>query len=421
MSFPSVPPKTRPIVPPVAAIDPPLLRSRVDDFYRERVEKHGSDLYLLRGRYPGPGAIQMRTNDYLDIARDARIVAAEVAVLRRQGHGDAISRVFVHNAEDPYGQLERRIARHVGAEDAVLCASGYCANIGLVQALASPETRVYVDMRAHASLWQGIAAAGASPTPFRHNDPGYLDRLARRHGPGLVLVDALYSTDGAVCPLADMVAVAEAHGCVLVVDETHSFGAQGPAGAGLTVALGLQDRVHFRTIGLSKAVAARGGVVVGAARNMEFFRYEAFPAIFSTGVLPHEVAGFGAALDIIGTEQWRRDRLHANHAYLKAGLHDLGYNVEASGAQIIALEAGANEAVIVLRDALEERGVFGSLFCPPATPRNRALIRFTLNAGLTRAQLDAVLRACAEVRGEVGMADWPSTRRRAPAPALAAE
>src|SRR5690606_9302480 len=159
-------------------------------------------------------------------------------------------------------------------------------------------------------------------------------------GPGLIAVDALYSTDGDLAPLHAFVEVAERYGGAMVVDETHSFGAQGPGGAGLVVAAGLADRVHFRTVGLSKAVASRGGLIVCSQRNAEFFRYEALPVIVSTSVMQHEVAGFDAVLDIFENDDWRRVKLTANHAYLKAGLDALGYNVDASKAQIIALEAG---------------------------------------------------------------------------------
>jgi CAI-1 autoinducer synthase len=332
--------------------------------------------------------------------------------LKNQGHGEAISQVFVHDRLDAHRAFEGRVARLMRAEDAVLCMSGYCANTGLIQAIAGPEIPVFLDMRAHASLWEGATAARATARPFRHNDPDHLERQIRQYGPGIIVVDAVYSISGAICPLAAIVDVTERNGCVLVVDETHSFGAQGPQGAGLTVALGLADRVHFRTIGLSKAVASRGGMVIGSARNMEFFRYEAFPMIFSTSVLGHEVAGFDAALDIIMTEEWRRQKLHANHARLRAGLEAIGYNVEDCDTQILALEAGTEPDVVRLRDALEENDVFGSVFCAPATPKKRAIMRFTVNATLTTEQIDHVLTVCGDIREHVGMVDWPSTRRR---------
>ncbi len=147
-------------------------------------------------------------------------------------------------------------------------------------------------------------------------------------------------------------------------------------------------------------------------RNAEFVRYELLPVIFSTQVLAHEVAGYNAALDIFASEPWRQRQLHANHRYLAQGLDSLGYNVGASKSQIIALEAGEILETIKLRDALESRGVFGSIFLPPATATKRCIIRFTVNCGLTDAELDRVLAVCAEIRDEVGLASWPSTRRR---------
>ena len=134
--------------------------------------------------------------------------------------------------------------------------------------------------------------------------------------------------------------------------------------------------------------------------------------IFSTQVLAHEVAGFNAVLDIFASEPWRQRRLHDNHRYLTQGLDELGYNVDLSKSQIIALEAGEILNTIDLRDALERRGIFGAIFFPPATPAKRCIIRFTVNCGLTRAELDRVLTVCAEIRDEVGLASWPSTRRR---------
>lgn len=392
-------------------VDPEFLTKRVEQKMLSCGKKHWLG-HTLRGEAPRFGSVQMRTNDYLSIAKDNRITKAEVKALQKQGHGEAISQVFIHDKMDQHRAFEQRIADLMRAEDAVLCMSGYCANTGLLQAIIHPDFPVFMDFLAHASLWEGVNAARATARPFLHNNPGHLERQLREHGPGIVVVDAVYSTNGALCPLADIVEVSERYGCVIVVDETHSFGAQGPRGAGLTVALGLADRVHFRTVGLSKAVASRGGVVVGSARNMEFFRYEAYPMIFSTSVLGHEVAGFDAALDIIETEEWRRTRLHRNHAVLRAGLDDLGYNVDDCDTQILSLEAGLEADVKRLRDALEENDVFGSVFCAPATPKKRALVRFTVNASLTDEQIQHVLSACARIRTEVGMAGWASTRRR---------
>ena len=256
-----------------------------------------------------------------------------------------------------------------------------------------------------------MAFNGMTIAAFETRMAKELARLIERHGPGIIVVDALYSTDGAVCNLLDFVRVSEALGCVLIVDETHSFGTHGPMGAGLVVKEGLADRVHFRTVGLSKAVASRGGIVLCSRRNAEFFRYQAYPSIFSTSVLPHEVAGYNAVLDILEREDWRRHRLHRNHTYLRSRIAALGYNVENCHSQIVSLEPGETRLLLLLRDALESRGVFGSVFYPPATPDRRCLIRFTLNCNLSFDELDHVVRVCKDIRDEVRMSTWRSTQR----------
>lgn len=396
--------------------EPDFLRTRVDDYHVRRKVDLWQGTHPLQGRAPRPGDIKVRSNDYLCLAGHPHVIESEIAALRAGGHGDAVSRVWIHHERDVTGEFEQRVARLMLAEDCVLCSSGYTANVGLIQSFAMRDAPVYLDMKAHISLHEGVVSAGARAVLFRHNDPQSLDKALAQSGPGLVCVDALYSTDGDIAPLAELVEVCERHGAALVVDETHSFGAQGPEGAGLVVALGLADRVHFRTVGLSKAVASRGGLVVASRRNIEYFRYEALPAIFSTSVMQHEVAGFDAVLDVFQTEYWRRDKLHANHAYLKEGLDALGYNVAASKAQIIALEPGDIRQTTQLRDALEKRGVFGAIFFPPATPEKRCLIRFTVNCGLSRQDLDRIIEVCDEIRDEVGMAEWRSTKRKSTSP-----
>jgi CAI-1 autoinducer synthase len=399
--------------------DPAFLHDRVEDYYERIIQQNCGGRHPLKGRVPGVDAVRVRSNDYLCLAGDQRVIDAEVKVLSAIGHGDSVSRVWGHQLRDSLRAFEERMAALMLAEDGVVCSSGYTANVGLIQSMAAPETPIYLDMRAHASLWEGVSSARAVGRPFRHNDAEHLGRLIEKHGPGLVVVDALYSTDGAVCPLLDFVDVCERHGCVLIVDETHSFGTYGPRGAGMVVQQGLAERVHFRTVGLSKAVASRGGIVLCSKRNAEFFRYKAFPSIFSTSVLPHEVAGYGAVLDIFEREDWRRHHLHRNHAYLHARIAALGYNVENSHSQIVSLEPGGSKPLIVLRDALESRGVFGSVFYPPATPDQRCLIRFSLNCNLTTDELDHVVRVCRDIRDEVKMTQWRSTMRmpkKPPAP-----
>lgn len=402
---------TRPNPTFIHAKEPDFLALRIDRFYRERVMNTWRGDFILDGLQPNSSSLHLTSNDYLSLATHPKIIQAAANSLLMEGNGSLMSGVFLYR-DSPQHKFERQLAHFMHAEAGLLCQSGWCANTGLIQSIADERTPVYADMLAHMSLWEGIRSAGATAVAFHHNDPEHLERQVLRHGPGVIVVDSVYSTNGSVCPLQDMVRIGNAHGCVLVVDESHSLGTHGPDGEGLVAAMGLADRVHFRTASLAKAFAGRAGFIACSQRFSDYFKYESNPMIFSSTLLPYEVAGLRATLEVIKSEGWRRQRLHANAAYLRSRLDELGYNLHDSASQIIALEAGPEPRTMVLRDALEARGIFGSVFCAPATPKNRSLVRLSINYSLTQAELDRIVRACRDIREEVGMADWPSTRRK---------
>ncbi|MDO8891659.1 MAG: quorum-sensing autoinducer CAI-1 synthase [Sulfurimicrobium sp.] len=395
----------------INAPEPDFLSRRVDGYYRERVQNTWDGGHIMRGRTPGKDALHLSSNDYLSLSRHPEILRAGAECLLEEGNGLLMSGIFLHG-DNPLLDLERRMAHFMEAEGGILCQSGFAANTGLLQSIASENTPVYVDMMAHMSLWEGIRSAGARAVAFHHNDVEHLERQVLKHGPGVILVDSVYSTNGSVCPLRDVVALGTRHGCVLVVDESHSLGTHGLHGEGMVAHLGLTGQVHFRTASLAKAFAGRAGFIACSARFSEYIKYESNPSIFSSTLLPHEVAVLGTTLDVIRSESWRRRRLCANAEYLRRRLDALGYNLNGSQTQIIALESGSERQTIVLRDALEARGIFGSVFCAPATAKNRALIRLSVNSALTEAELDRIAGACRDIREEVDMANWASTRRK---------
>jgi CAI-1 autoinducer synthase len=389
---------------------PDFVTSRVERYYRERVRDTWNGGHIMRGRLPGSDALHLSSNDYLAIARHPDIIGRMADTLRENGNGLLMSGIFLHG-ECPQLQFENRLASFMHAEAGVLCQSGYVANTGLIQSIATADTPVYVDMMAHTSLWEGVRSAGAIPVAFRHNDAAHLEQQIGRYGPGVVLVDSVYSTTGSICPLVEFADICETHGCVFVVDESHSLGTHGPRGAGLVVELGLESRVAFRTASLAKAFAGRAGFVTCPMDFHEYFKCESNPAIFSSTLLPHEVSGLDATLSVIEGADRRRARLVEIAAWLRQRLTELGYNLNGSQSQIIGLEAGTEQRTIVLRDALESRGIFGSVFCAPATARNRALVRLSIHAALTDAQVERVASVCRDMRSEVELDKWSSTRR----------
>lgn len=388
------------------------LHQRIERDFATRWNQQWNGRFILHGRAQTQNSVRLDGNDYLGITGHPDIVKAQAHALRHDAEFAIQSSVFLHG-EHPVRQLERGLAQWMGKEDGLICQSGYAANLGLLQGIADASTPVYIDSLAHTSLWEGARAAKAPAQPFRHNDPAHLARLVARHGPGVVVVDSVYSTTGALCPLADMVEVSRRAGCMIVVDESHSLGTHGDHGAGLCAQLGLTEQVHFITASLAKAFAGRAGYFTMPAAMRHYFLSESYPSIFSSCLLPHEIAGLAATLDVIKQCDHERVRLHRFARSLREGLTELGYPVHQGTEQIIALEAGTEPATAILRDHLEARDVFGAVFCAPATSKNRAMVRLTVSSALTEAELDHVLDVAAEIAPIVKPWDWPIARRAA--------
>ncbi|WP_029044977.1 alpha-hydroxyketone-type quorum-sensing autoinducer synthase [Cupriavidus sp. amp6] len=398
---------------PRSVATPPLpqwIAARMSEHFDARLGKLWGGDHLLHGRKPGSDALHLSSNDYLCLLGERPLLEAQARALLDEPPELLMSSVFQYG-ETPQRHVERKLANLMQAEDGLIAQSGWAANVGLVQCIAGPGVPVYIDMNGHASLWEGITAAGAQAVPIRHNDVGHARRQAERFGPGVIMVDAVYSTTGSVAPLEEYVAVAEASGSVLVVDESHSLGTHGPSGGGLVPALGLSERVHFRTASLAKAFAGRAGFVTCSSMFKDFFAVESRPAIFSSGLLRHEIAWFDGAIDFIAAADHRREQLHAITRATREAISALGYNISDGSEQIIGLEAGTEPQVMVLRNALQQRGIFGAVFCSPATPKNRALMRLTLHAKLSAGEIDRLVSVLASIRDEVRLEEWSSTRR----------
>lgn len=386
------------------------LEARVERDFAPRWNGLWNGRFAVQGARPGPNSVRLDGNDYLAVSGHPDIVRAQVEALTRNGNFAVQSGVFMHD-EHPTRNLELKLADWVGMEDGFVCQSGYAANVGLIQSVANQDTPVYLDGQAHASLWDGAHAARAPAHVFRHNDPQHLDKLMSRAGPGLVAVDSVYSTTGAVCPLEEILEVVERHGSMILVDESHSLGTHGPRGAGLCAQLGVTDRVHFISASLAKALAGRAGFFSAPAKLRYHILTSSFPNIFSSCVLPHEAVGLGATVDVLQQADAARATLQRHTRRMRQSLTDMGYPIHQGTEQIIALEAGLEPATIRLRDELDARGVHTAFFGAPATSRNRSLARMTLHAALTEAELSHVEAAAQEVAALVKPWDWPVARR----------
>ena len=386
------------------------LQQRIATEFESRLRDEWGGKFVTHGRPTRSDDVRLDGNDYLSITGHPEIVQAQLGAIKSDQEFVVQSGVFQLEGNAAW-KLERALCEWIGVEDGLLCQSGYTANLGLLQVIADAQTPVYMDSLAHMSLWEGARAARAPVHPFRHNDPQHLAKMIERHGAGLVVVDSVYSTTGALCPLLKIVEAAERSASMILVDESHSLGTHGPAGAGLCAQLGLSSRVHFITASLAKAFAGRAGFFSMPRALRNYLMCHSFPTIFSSCLLPHDIAGLRATLEVIKRSDSARRQLTANTRRLRSSLAALGYPIHQGSQQIISLEAGAEFDTLALRDELESRGVIGAVFCAPATSRNRAMVRLTLNAGLTDAELGLVECAAAAVATRMRPWDWPIARR----------
>lgn len=380
----------------------PTAQQRQAEFYRDRYRAAWGSRNIFAGvATPGQDAIIVYSNDYLDIGCHPSVVDAEIESLRRCGNGVLMSGALVADSDDPLLVLERRFAGYLGVPAAILCQSGWAANVGLLQVIAGPEDHVYIDNRAHMSLWEGARLSGARIHSFRHNATEHLRERVAAFGSGIVLIDSVYSGDGTICPLVDLVSSARSLGCTVVVDESHSLGTHGPMGSGLVAELGLTEQVDHITASLSKALVGRAGLLTCGKPFVGYFKVSSFPAVFSSTLLPHDVAGLDAALSVVQKEDWRRKRLAEIAATVRAGLLEAGVDINGSESQIIPLMAGSEASAAALRDELQRRDIFGAVFIPPATNPRRSMVRLSLHAGLTDRDVGLLVKACVEATAEL--------------------
>lgn len=370
---------------------PDFINNTMKKYFEMRVKKSWQGGHILHGKTPTPTSLIFSSNDYLNISQHQHLINAQTTAMQQLGNGQMQSGVFLSTNTALFEQCEKQFSHFLKLSSCLLTQSGWCANIGLIQALTKPEVPVYLDFYTHMSFWSGVKASGAIALPFKHNSTESLRKKLERHGPGIIAVDSIYSTIGTISPLIEYVKLAKQYDCLLIVDESHSLGTHGPQGRGLVSQLGLSDEVDIITASLAKTFAGRGGLIAGKKELIEFIRYSSLPAIFSSALLPHDLAGFTAAIKVISEEEWRREQLHANANYLRKALLIEGFDLNCSDSQIIPIMTGPEANTIWLRNELEKEDIFGAVFCSPATPKNKTLIRLSISANHKKSDLNRLI------------------------------
>lgn len=379
------------------------------------IRRFGADPFNLRfdavvspteGMLDGRRVILLGTNNYLGLTFDPESVEASVEAVRRWGTGTTGSRI-ANGSFDAHVAMESALARFYGRQHAMLFTTGYQANLGVLSALAGRGDHLILDADSHASIYDGARLGQAEVIRFRHNDPEDLyKRLRRLQGaPGdrLIVVEGIYSMMGDCAPLKEIVHVKREMGAYLLVDEAHSLGVLGERGRGLAEAAGVEADVDFIVGTFSKSLGAIGGFCVSDAEDFDVLRVVSRPYMFTASLPPAVVASTLKALERTEVDGELRGRLQDNAQRLHQGLNALGFVTGPSPSPITAIVMPDLPTALAMWNRLLSGGVYLNLALPPATPNNQPLLRSSVSAAHTEAQIDEVLGVFEWVGRELGV------------------
>ena len=355
------------------------------------------------------------TNNYLGLTFDPACIEAAVAASRAEGSGTTGSRI----ANGSYGShraLEDEIAAFYGKKGAIVFSTGYVANLGVIDAVAGKGDYLLIDADSHASIYDGCRMSEAQTIRFRHNDPDNLARrLARLKGePGdkLVIVEGIYSMLGDTAPLAEFAAVTReaGEGVYLLVDEAHSLGVLGQRGRGQCEAEGVEADCDFIVGTFSKSVGTTGGFCVSDVDGFDRLRMVSRPYMFTASMTPGAVATARAAFGLMAGRPELRRKLWRNVERLSGGVRGMGLETGPVPSPIVAVKLPQPEIAVRFWNRLIDEGIYTNIAIPPATPNGLSLLRVSVSAAHSEAQIDRALEAMAVVGSELGVVS-PAPRR----------
>jgi 8-amino-7-oxononanoate synthase len=355
----------------------------------------------------GAERIMLGSNNYLGLTGDPRVVAAAHEAIDRYGTGLTGSRLL-NGTIDLHLELEAELAAWMNTEAALVFTTGHQANVGCLGTILAPGDTVIADSGDHASILDGCLLSRAKLRPFRHNRLDKLERaLERAAGDGggvLVVVDGIFSMEGDVAPLPEIVALCQAHGARLMVDEAHALGVLGPRGAGAAELLGVEDATDLRMATFSKSLASCGGVIAGPAEVIDFLRTQSRAFLFTAAAVPAAVGAALAATRICRSSEGPElfARVLDNAAYLRDGLTQLGFRCVTSETTtpIVPVLVEDDWKAGLLWRAMWDAGVYVNVAVHPAVPPGGALLRTSVMATHDRAVLDRALDAFGRVKAD---------------------
>jgi 8-amino-7-oxononanoate synthase len=370
-------------------------------FWFREVESAQDTEVIVGGRK----LIMAGSNNYLGLTSHPKVKEAAIKAVEKYGSGCAGSR-FLNGNMDIHENLERKLADFFRKEAAVVFATGYQTNLGAISALVGRNDDVILDKFDHASIIDGSRLSFGKAKKFRHNDMRDLDRVLNsvpNERGKLIIVDGVFSMEGDITPLPEVVALAKKHGARVMVDDAHAIGVLGEGGRGTAEHFHVEDEVDVIMGTYSKSLAAIGGFIVASKEVANYIRHLARSLIFSASLAPPLVAAVSAALDIIQNEPERRERLWYNTHKMLKGFKELGFDTGSSNTPIIPIIIGDQIKTLKMCGLLQEYGIFVNPTVSPAVPRGRELLRTSYMATHTEEQLDRILDAFGRAGRKLGL------------------
>jgi 8-amino-7-oxononanoate synthase len=382
----------------------------IDQFLRQEIEKlKTSGLYRDMKRIAGPidttvsidgkEVILLSSNNYLGLASHSKLKEAAASALREYGTGACASRLISGNMEI-HEELEKKTAKFKGCQSAIVFPTGYMANIGVITSLAGKGHLILSDELNHASIVDGCKLSGAEVKVYPHKNIEKLKEILSQcnessskgsHKRTLIVTDGVFSMDGDITPLPEILGIAREEDALVIVDDAHATGVLGKNGKGTAEYFDLADKnlIHMGTF--SKALGSMGGYIAGSKVIIEYLRNNARPFIYSTALPPSVCASSIAAIEIIENEPLIRKRLWENITRFRKGLINLGYNTMESQTQIIPILIGDTSLTMKFATAIFQKGIYAPGIRPPTVPEGKSRIRTSLMASHTDEQIDKVL------------------------------
>ncbi|SEN43431.1 glycine C-acetyltransferase [Lihuaxuella thermophila] len=365
------------------------------------LESEQGSKVIIRGKE----VIQLSSNNYLGLTTHPRLKKTALEAVEKYGAGTGSVRTIA-GTFSMHETFEQRLAEFKHTEAALVFQSGFTANVGVISSILTDQDVVISDELNHASIIDGIRLTKANRRIYKHSDPDDLEKALKETQNArvrLVVTDGVFSMDGDIAPLPEIVELCEKYDALVMVDDAHASGVLGKNGRGTVDHFGLHGRVHIQVGTLSKAIGVLGGYVAGPQVLRDYLIHRARPFLFSTSHPPAVTAACHAALDVLLEEPERIDRLWENTRFFKEGLTALGFETGKSETPVTPVIVGEGALAMQLSDQLFEEGVYAQGIAYPTVPKGKARVRTIVTAVHTKEELETCLHAFEQAGKKLGI------------------